>query len=85
MTTFEDGNGRTARALADLYLARADGTSQRFYSMSAQIRLERSTYYQALENMQKSDTLNITPHGSNGFSYVSNAPSVMLKKYFPMF
>jgi Fic family protein len=57
---FDDGNGRSARALADLYLARADGTAQRFYSMSAQIRLERSDYYQALENTQKNYELDIT-------------------------
>jgi Fic family protein len=57
---FEDGNGRTARALADLYLARSDGTSQRFYSMSAQIRIERKTYYQILENTQRGSSLDIT-------------------------
>ena len=41
---FEDGNGRIARALTDLLLARADGISQRLYSMSAQIRIERKQY-----------------------------------------
>lgn len=42
---FEDGNGRIARALMDMLLARADRSNQRFYSMSAQIRRERKKYY----------------------------------------
>jgi Fic family protein len=42
---FEDGNGRIARAIADLALARSEGSSQRFYSMSAQIRAERNAYF----------------------------------------
>lgn len=50
---FEDGNGRIARAIADLQLARADKTPQRFYSMSAQIRIERNDYYDTLEKTQK--------------------------------
>lgn len=53
---FEDGNGRVARALTDLLLARADGQPQRFYSLSAQICLERQAYYRALEWAQKGDT-----------------------------
>ena len=57
---FDDGNGRVARAIADLALARAEGTSQRFYSMSAQIRAERKAYYDLLETTQKGD-LDITP------------------------
>jgi Fic family protein len=52
---FEDGNGRIARALTDMLLARADGSSQRFYSMSAQIRAERTGYYKILEKTQKGD------------------------------
>lgn len=56
---FEDGNGRIARAIADMMLARSDGTPQRFYSMSAQIRQERKTYYDVLETTQKGD-LDIT-------------------------
>lgn len=56
---FEDGNGRMARALADMMLARSDGTPQRFYSMSAQIRQERKAYYDVLEQTQKGD-LDIT-------------------------
>lgn len=50
---FDDGNGRIARAIGDMQLARADGDSQRFYSMSAQIRIERKAYYHILERMQK--------------------------------
>jgi Fic family protein len=57
---FDDGNGRIARAIADLALARAEGTAQRFYSMSAQIRTERKAYYDMLEATQKGD-LDITP------------------------
>jgi Fic family protein len=57
---FDDGNGRIARAIADLALARAEGTAQRFYSMSAQIRTERKAYYDILESTQKGD-LDITP------------------------
>ncbi len=56
---FDDGNGRVARALADMILARADGSPQRFYSMSAQIRLERKEYYDILETTQQG-TLDIT-------------------------
>jgi Fic family protein len=50
---FEDGNGRIARAIADMSLARTEHSPQRFYSMSAQIRLERSDYYNILERTQK--------------------------------
>jgi Fic family protein len=57
---FEDGNGRIARAIADMALARSERSSQRFYSMSAQIRQERSEYYDILEKTQKS-TLDVTP------------------------
>ena len=56
---FEDGNGRIARAIADLMLARSERTSQRFYSMSAQIQGERKAYYDVLERCQKG-TLDIT-------------------------
>ena len=52
---FDDGNGRIARAIADLALARAEQTAQRFYSMSAQIRQERNVYYDLLEATQKRD------------------------------
>lgn len=57
---FDDGNGRIARALTDLLLARADDMSRRFYSMSAQILVERKAYYEILERTQKGN-LNITP------------------------
>lgn len=50
---FEDGNGRIARAIADLALARAEASPQRFYSLSAQISREREAYYEALERSQK--------------------------------
>jgi Fic family protein len=50
---FDDGNGRIARAIADLQLSRADQSAQRFYSMSAQIRKERKEYYDILESTQK--------------------------------
>jgi Fic family protein len=50
---FEDGNGRITRTLTDMLLARSDKSSQRFYSMSAQIRLERKQYYEILEITQK--------------------------------
>jgi Fic family protein len=57
---FDDGNGRIARAIADWALARSEGSSQRFYSMSAQIRQERNDYYDVLERTQKG-TLDVTP------------------------
>lgn len=50
---FDDGNGRIARAIGDLLLARADGSPQRFYSLSAQIQRERSAYYAILERTQQ--------------------------------
>lgn len=52
---FDDGNGRIARAIGDLLLARSDGSPQRFYSLSAQIQRERQTYYKILEQTQKGD------------------------------
>jgi Fic family protein len=52
---FEDGNGRIARAIADMALTRSDHSPQRFYSMSAQIRQERTAYYDMLEATQKGD------------------------------
>jgi len=53
---FEDGNGRIARAIADLALARSESSPQRFYSMSAQIRADRNAYYDQLERTQKGST-----------------------------
>jgi Fic family protein len=56
---FDDGNGRIARAIADMSLARSEGSSQRFYSMSAQIREERGDYYGILEQTQQG-TMDVT-------------------------
>lgn len=56
---FDDGNGRIARAVGDLFLARADGSPQRFYSLSAQIQRERKDYYEVLERTQKG-TVDVT-------------------------
>lgn len=56
---FDDGNGRIARAITDMQLARSDNSAQRFYSMSVQIRKERNEYYDCLEKSQQA-TLDIT-------------------------
>jgi len=50
---FDDGNGRVGRAVGDLLLARADGSPQRFYSLSGQVERDRNTYYDILERTQK--------------------------------
>lgn len=57
---FDDGNGRIARAIADMALARSENSPQRFYGMSAQIRQERAAYYDILEETQKG-TMDVTP------------------------
>jgi Fic family protein len=57
---FDDGNGRIARAIADMALAHSEGSAQRFYSMSAQIRTERKAYYDLLEATQKGP-MDVTP------------------------
>jgi Fic family protein len=57
---FDDGNGRIARAIADMALARSEHSPQRFYSMSTQIRQERNAYYDMLEHTQKG-SMDITP------------------------
>ena len=57
---FDDGNVRIARAIADMALARSEQSSQRFYSMSAQIRTERRSYYEMLEKTQEVG-LDVTP------------------------
>jgi Fic family protein len=57
---FDDGNGRIARAIADMALARSEGGPQRFYSMSAQIRHERNAYYDILEQTQQG-TMDVSP------------------------
>lgn len=56
---FDDGNGRIARAIADMSLARSEESSQRFYSMSAQIRQQRGEYYRVLEQTQQG-TMDVT-------------------------
>jgi Fic family protein len=58
---FDDGNGRIARTIADMSLARAEHSPQRFYSMSSQIRKERDDYYDMLEATQKQESGDITP------------------------
>jgi Fic family protein len=58
---FDDGNGRLARAITDLQLARSEGNPQRGYSMSGQILRERSAYYEILERTQRQADLDITP------------------------
>jgi Fic family protein len=57
---FDDGNGRIGRAIVDMLLARSEQSSRRFYSLSAQIQLERKNYYAYLEKTQKGG-LDITP------------------------
>jgi len=57
---FDDGNGRIARAVADMALARSESSSQRFYSMSAQIRQERGAYYEILQETQRGG-MDVTP------------------------
>ena len=52
---FDDGNGRIARTISDLLLARADESSQRFYSLSSQILVERKVYYEILQKVQHSN------------------------------
>ena len=83
---FEDGNGRIARALADMMLARSEQSPQRFYSMSAQIRNERDAYYGGLEETQKG-TLDITARLewfldclNRAFDGVDSTLAIVLKK-----
>ncbi|MDO0514765.1 Fic family protein, partial [Escherichia coli] len=57
---FDDGNGRISRAVGDMALARAEGSAQRFYSLSAQIQRERKRYYEQLEATQRGP-LDVTP------------------------
>jgi Fic family protein len=83
---FEDGNGRIARAIADMSLARSEESTQRFYSMSAQIRLERNAYYDILESTQRGD-LDIIPWMEwflgcldRAFDGAENTLAIVLKK-----
>jgi Fic family protein len=57
---FDDGNGRVSRAVGDMALARAEGSAQRYYSLSAQIQRERKQYYEQLEITQRG-TMDVTP------------------------
>lgn len=83
---FEDGNGRIARALADMVLARWDKSPQRFYSLASQIRRERPEYYASLEAAQKGD-LDITERllwftecFSQAIAFAEEACTVVLRK-----
>lgn len=79
---FDDGNGRMARALADMQLAKADNDPVRYYSMSAQIRVQRKTYYEMLEKTQKGN-LDITEWITwylNCLDKALNATDVTLKR-----
>lgn len=77
---FEDGNGRIARAIGDMVLARADGTPNRFYSLSSQIEAKRKQYYDQLESQQRA-----TPDITNWLSWfldclghaISNAENML--------
>lgn len=51
---FDDGNGRIARAIADMQLARSEDSSQRFYSLSSEILIEKKGYYEVLQKVQYS-------------------------------
>jgi prophage maintenance system killer protein len=78
---FDDGNGRMARAIADMALARSEQSVQRFYSMSAQIRLERNAY--TISWKQRREAISTSPHGWNGFSAASTARSKARRRRFP--
>ena len=73
---FDDGNGRIARALTELMLARSERSSDRFYSMSSQIEKNRKAYYGALR-ITSDSSLDIT-------SCRSSLKCLVLKKFFPM-
>lgn len=69
---FDDGNGRLSRTIADLFLARADKSKTRYYSLSAEINRNKKSYYEILEQTQKGD-LNITPWLLWFFGCIENA------------
>ncbi len=69
---FDDGNGRIARAIADMTLARSEESTQRFYSMSAQIRQQRNDYYRILEQTQQG-SMDITPWMEWFLAYLTKA------------
>jgi prophage maintenance system killer protein len=85
---FEDGNGRIARAITDMALARADGSASRFYSLSTQIEAEKTAYYVQLEAQQR-HTSDITDRhsapqsrkiGINLYIYFSYSYCILLLK-----
>lgn len=80
---FDDGNGRIARAIADLCLARSEKSSQRFYSMSAQIRVKRKTYYDTLMILwrPRKKAARISRVGWNGF-WNASEERLMAQKSF---
>ena len=80
---FEDGNGRIARAIADMALARSENSPQRFYSMSAQIREERGRLLR-LSRRRRRKAISTSPRGSAGFSIASTAHSTAPKPSWPM-
>ena len=69
---FEDSNGRMARAIGDMSLARADGTADRFYSLSSQIEAERKDYYAQLEKQQRGVFIQ-NDGGGRSTSYIPKA------------
>jgi len=79
---FDDGNGRIGRAIADMALARSERTSQRFYSMSTRLRVERAAYYETLETMQKGD-LDITARLGWFLTALDQAHYPMPRRFWP--
>ena len=74
---FDDGNGRIARAIADMALARSEESPHRFYSMSAQIRQERKAYYDILERRKRA--ISTSQPGCHGSWLALTAPSTARK------
>jgi Fic family protein len=79
---FDDSNGRIARAIADMALARSEGSLRRFYSTSGQIREERGEYYRILEQTQQERWTSLP--GWSGSSVVSGARSRVHKRLSPV-
>jgi Fic family protein len=77
---FEDGNGRIARAVGDMALARADESTQRYYSLSAQIQRERNDYYDGFK--PRKEVTWMSPIGCNGFWPVCCERCKGLKKHW---
>ncbi len=51
---FDDGNGRIVRAVTEMLLSRAEGSGERFYSLSSQLLSKRKEYYAVLQKVQHS-------------------------------